>query len=51
MDKVADYVAPALILAAALQLFWQRKLRTDVTASLVTATPNRASARYGVFTP
>ena len=36
MDKIADFVALALILAAALYLFWQRKLRTDVTALLVT---------------
>ena len=36
MDKAADYIALALILAAALCLFWQRKLRTDVTALLVT---------------
>ena len=36
MDKIADYVALALILAAALHLFWQRKLRSDVTALLVT---------------
>jgi di/tricarboxylate transporter len=36
MDATADYIALALILAAALYLFWQHKLRTDVTALLVT---------------
>jgi len=36
MDKAADYLALALILVVALHLFWQRKLRTDVTALLVT---------------
>ncbi len=36
MDKMADYIALSLILAAALYLFWQRKLRSDVTALLVT---------------
>lgn len=35
---MADYVALVLILAAALYLFWQHKLRTDVTALLVTLT-------------
>lgn len=36
MDKLADYIALALILAVALCLFGQHKLRTDVTALLVT---------------
>ena len=36
MDKTADYMALALILAAALYLFWKRKPRSDVTALLVT---------------
>lgn len=36
MDEMADYIALALILIAALYLFWQHKLRTDVTALLVT---------------
>src|SRR5512143_2287879 len=36
MDEVADYIALGLILATALSLFWQHKLRTDVTALLVT---------------
>lgn len=36
MDAMVDYIALALILAAALCVFWQRKLRTDVTALLVT---------------
>ena len=36
MDTMADYIALGLILAAALYLFWQHKLRTDVTALLVT---------------
>ena len=36
MNKIADYIALAVILAAALHLFWQRKLRSDVTALLVT---------------
>src|SRR2546428_755736 len=32
----ADYIVLGLILAAALYLFWTQKLRTDVTALLVT---------------
>jgi hypothetical protein len=33
---MADYIALAVILTASLYLFWQPKLRTDVTALLVT---------------
>ncbi|HEY5910918.1 MAG TPA: SLC13 family permease [Verrucomicrobiae bacterium] len=36
MAPTADYIALGLVLAAALYLFWQHKLRTDVTALLVT---------------
>ena len=36
LKVMADYIALALVLAAALYLFWQHKLRTDVTALLVT---------------
>jgi di/tricarboxylate transporter len=36
MDAMADYLALGLILAAALSLFWQHQLRSDVTALLVT---------------